>query len=523
MPIMLRTRPVLLATITAALAVAVHLPAKAAPAAACSGSEVQQAFSFPAGAWAAGTTGPYSFNIGAAPNQVTLTFTSTNTGGRAFDVNFPGQGLSGNLANTLRHSHSSAPANNYLSTFAVSANRPINKLKYVATDVDLSTGNWQDQITGTANNGASILPTSIVPATPARYTINLATGTATATTSFNCATNDASCNVTVNYNANGITSSSSDFRSGPSVATASSQNIGWNSFEWCLPPAANLSITKTNGTTDVQPASTVTYTIVVSNAGPNAANNAIFTDPAVANLTVGSVTCGSPAGGAACPAPASTTVALMQGSGIVIPTLPSGGAVTFTVTGTSGASGNIINTASIAPPSGTFDTNTSNNSATDTDTILQPSLLFLKSVAITSDPVNGTVNPKFIPGAETLYTLRVTNTGPGIVTNNSVSIVDPIPANTELFTGNLSGGAPYTYTDGSPSSSLSCAFAALGNFADCVDFSNNNGATWTYVPNGNYDPAVTHIRFRPGGTMSGDPVPGSPSPSFDLGFRARVK
>ncbi len=133
----------------------------------------------------------------------------------------------------------------------------------------------------------------------------------------------------------------------------------------------DLSITKTDGQTLYAPGQTNTYTIVVANAGPNAANGAVFTDPAVAGLTVGSVTCGSATGGAVCPA--SPTVAAMQGAGIAIPTLPSGGSVTFTVTATvaAGTSGNLTNSASIAAPSGVSDTNAANNSASDTDT-LQP-------------------------------------------------------------------------------------------------------------------------------------------------------
>lgn len=352
---------------TCLLCLTVSPASQAAPAAACTGSEVQQSFSFPAGGWPNGTlTQP--FTVGAAPNQVTLTFISSNTGGRAFDANFPGQATSGSLADTVRHSHSGAPASSYMSTFAVSSDRLLNKLKHVSTDVDFATGSWQDRIVATANNGASVFPTGMTGS--ADHTINLATGTATAaTTSINCANNNAACNVTVNYNLTGITSSQIEFRSGPDVGTATSQNIGWNSFEWCLPPSANLAITKTDGATLVNPGSTVVYTIVASNAGPNAANNAIFTDPAIANLSVSSVTCGSAAGGAACPTVANTTVALMQGGGIVIPTLPSGGAVTFTVTGTAGASGSIVNTATIAPPAGTNDPTPANNSNTDTNAI----------------------------------------------------------------------------------------------------------------------------------------------------------
>src|SRR6185436_21169122 len=65
------------------------------------------------------------------------------------------------------------------------------------------------------------------------------------------------------------------------------------------PLPADLSITKTDGVATVNAAGTTTYSVVVGNSGPNPANGAVFTDPAVANLTVTGVTCGSAAGGAA--------------------------------------------------------------------------------------------------------------------------------------------------------------------------------------------------------------------------------
>jgi uncharacterized repeat protein (TIGR01451 family) len=133
--------------------------------------------------------------------------------------------------------------------------------------------------------------------------------------------------------------------------------------------AANLSITKTDAVTTVTSGGTTTYTIVVSNAGPSAADGALFTDPAVSNLTVTGVTCGSASGGAVCPVSGNTTKELMQGAGIVIPTLPVGGSVTFSVTGTVGTGGSISNTATISPPSGIYDVVSGNNSATDTDSI----------------------------------------------------------------------------------------------------------------------------------------------------------
>jgi len=153
-----------------------------------------------------------------------------------------------------------------------------------------------------------------------------------------------------------------------------------------------------------------------------------------------------------------------------------------------------------------------------------PTLRVAKTVAPTSDPVSGTTNPKSIPGSVQLYNVRVTNQGSGPVDSNAVVIVDPVPANTRLFVGNLGapGSGPVAFVNGSPSSALTWTFTALNSLTDDVDFSNDNGATWTYVPvpdvNG-YDAAVTTLRLRPKGTMPGN---GGGDPYFELRFRVTV-
>ena len=54
----------------------------------------------------------------------------------------------------------------------------------------------------------------------------------------------------------------------------------------------------------------------------------------------------------------------------MIPTLPSGGSVTFLVQATvTAASGTVSNTASIATPLGTNDPNSGNNQVSDSDTV----------------------------------------------------------------------------------------------------------------------------------------------------------
>jgi uncharacterized repeat protein (TIGR01451 family) len=186
---------------------------------------------------------------------------------------------------------------------------------------------------------------------------------------------------------------------------------------------ADLSITKSDGVTNVNAGGTTTYTIVVSNAGPSAANGAVFTDPAVANLSVTGVSCGSASGGAACPTPPNTTVALMQGAGIVVPTLPAGGSVTFTVNATvaNGATGSISNTATITAPGGVTDPNLANNSATDTDTVAAVANLAL---------VKTDGSATYTPGAGATYSITVTNSGPSNA--NSVTVTDNLPSGVML-------------------------------------------------------------------------------------------
>lgn len=154
-----------------------------------------------------------------------------------------------------------------------------------------------------------------------------------------------------------------------------------------------------------------------------------------------------------------------------------------------------------------------------------PSLLHVKSVQVLSDPVNGTTNPKSIPGSVQIYTLRVTNQGSGALDNNSVVITDAIATTTKLFVGNVSGPGtgPIAFTNGSPSSGLSWTFTALNSTTDDVDFSNDGGVTWNYAPTADADgcdTAVTHIRLRPKGTMPGN---AGGDPYFELRFRVRVE
>ena len=109
--------------------------------------------------------------------------------------------------------------------------------------------------------------------------------------------------------------------------------------------------------------------------------------------------------------------------------------------------------------------------------------------------------------------------------NNSVIIVDNIPANTRMFVGDLAtpGSGPVAFVNGTPGSALTWTYTAPNNLTDDLDFSNDGGSTWNYVPVpdvAGFDAAVNAIRMKPRGVMPGQGVPGSPN--FQLQFRVSV-
>ncbi len=159
-----------------------------------------------------------------------------------------------------------------------------------------------------------------------------------------------------------------------------------------------------------------------------------------------------------------------------------------------------------------------------------PSLTFLKTVMVYWDPINLYAAPKFIPGAQALYTLIATNSGSGSVDNNTTVIIDPIPANTALYVNDLGvngldpavvGSGPVAFIQGVPTSSnLTYTKATDLSFSSA-----GPGGPWTAVPvadaAGCDTAGINAIRVNPKGLFAGNPV--APSPSFNLVFRVCVK
>lgn len=150
---------------------------------------------------------------------------------------------------------------------------------------------------------------------------------------------------------------------------------------------------------------------------------------------------------------------------------------------------------------------------TNTKIAANAQLTITKTDALVSDPVNGTINPKYIPGAIVRYTFTVTNTGPSTVTNNSVWLIDTLP--NQLWVGTASSPI---FTQGSPTSGLT--------FTASTDIRYSNAATaptsfagCTYTPVAAYDPAVNFVCLNPKGTMAGST--GTP-PGFTLSIQTQV-
>jgi hypothetical protein len=151
--------------------------------------------------------------------------------------------------------------------------------------------------------------------------------------------------------------------------------------------------------------------------------------------------------------------------------------------------------------------------------VFKPALSLTKSSAPYSDPQNGTANPKLIPGSVAEYTIAVTSPPSYTVSSNTIALSDVTPANAELIVADIggTGSGPAGFAAGT--STMTYSFASLASTTDDIDFSNNNGSSWTYSPvvgpNG-ADPAVTTVRVRPQGAMA----PGSTA-IFRLRYRIR--
>lgn len=214
-------------------------------------------------------------------------------------------------------------------------------------------------------------------------------------------------------------------------------------------PQADLSVSKSATPTVVNQDQTTTFTLIVRNAGPNAATGARLNDslPAgLAGLTL--VSAVSSGGGSTLTA---STTSSSQFNGTL--TLPALSSVTLTLRAIAGGVGQQVNQATVQVPANVIDTTPANNNANATVTIPLATLLTIaKTNSVTS----------LVAGSTTVYGITVSNDGPN--TADGTVLTDPFVAslNCTSITCSSTGGA---VCPASPSvSSLQSPGLTLANF-----------------------------------------------------------
>jgi uncharacterized repeat protein (TIGR01451 family) len=269
-----------------------------------------------------------SARVGATITRNVVTSTGTFTNNLSFN-----SGVAGNHTGYGRldiNSGTRNPANRFNVTITFA--EPVSNLEFSLLDVDLRAGTGTSDAVeifynGTNNAAGSAFVTSIgasvlrddetymdgyegVAAAPAGQTAG---------------------NINLNFGSTLINSVTiSFFTSDDSNNNPNPQFIGISDLTYDV--LADLLITKTNNVSTLVSGALTSYIITVTNNGPNSASGARLQDPAVAGLQFTDPIACTATGGAICPALLDREVIDLTGAGgIIIPTLPAGGSLTFTL------------------------------------------------------------------------------------------------------------------------------------------------------------------------------------------------
>jgi uncharacterized repeat protein (TIGR01451 family) len=180
------------------------------------------------------------------------------------------------------------------------------------------------------------------------------------------------------------------------------------------PQQADLALAKSVSDATPNVGDTITFTITLTNTGPDAATNVAVNDLLPAGLSFVS----------AMPSLGSYN----DGTGLwTVGTLASGTNATLTIEALVASPAAQTNTATIGH-SDQFDPNTTNNSATATETPQEADLALAKSVSNATPNVGDTIT----------FTVTLTNLGPDPATG--VKVTDPLPAGLNLLAATPSEG-----------------------------------------------------------------------------------
>ena len=244
---------------------------------------------------------------------------------------------------------------------------------------------------------------------------------------------------------------------------------------------ADLSITKSDGSSNSVPGGSVTYTIVAGNAGPSDENNATVSDLFGVDFENCSWTC-SGTGGGVCPA---SGIDVINAS----VSLPAGASTTFIASCDidSSASGTLSNTANVSGSGN--DPVTSNNSATDVNQLDESA-----DLSITKSDGSATSTP----GGSVTYAIVASNAGPSAVAGATVT--DNFGADFENCTWTCSG-----------SGGASCPTSGSGNINALVDLP--AGSNVSFSATCDIDSSASGVLSNTATVSSSvdDPVPGNNS------------
>ena len=200
-------------------------------------------------------------------------------------------------------------------------------------------------------------------------------------------------------------------------------------------PTANLGLSMSATPNPVLTGQNLTYTMNLSNAGPDTANNTKIINPLPQNTTYVS---SNPSQGSC--AVASGTLTCNLGS------LTANGTASLALVLTSSVAGTITNSASATATES--DPDTANNTASDNVVVQAPAKADLKAT------ISATPNP-VLTGQNLTYTVKVSNLGPDDA--SAINLSDTLPANTTYVSSITSQGSC-----GVTNGTFSCA---LGNLA----------------------------------------------------------
>lgn len=258
----------------------------------------------------------------------------------------------------------------------------------------------------------------------------------------------------------------------------------------------DLAVTKTDGQTTAVPGDDLSYTITVTNNGPTTLTEFTLTEtlpPALSGVLF------VPSAG-----DYDAVTEVWTGFG----DFSEGDTLTLVVSGTidPGATGELVNSVSVQPPAGVPDTDPTNNTATDIDTLEPESnLVLVKTVDQTSVP----------RGENVTFTIAVTNTGPS--TAVGIVVTDPLPVALNFVSAS---GTDWTCSEAS--NTLTCSLdvsLVVGAMAEFEVVATVVGAEGTSFANTAVVdlPSGLGTSSDPTDTAGGEiPVPPAPDPEAPL-------